>query len=444
MVTTRTSTRSRNANNDKNNTNNKNIANNKKKKTNNFEVESDSGQNVTTRPIATPRTKSRRTTPPTPTRTSPRNVRKSTSTPSNYPHSKVFKKHYINDIPILETTIRFEEDEYDVWRRLDTDEVNLYYMLRVRYPTDKEENEWKHELEKLKKEVTEYRNVEEGYFHGIWISLKTARDIAERYEIYDSVSVLFEHDNLWYVSPKKRSRIKNSHDDSKENGTSSNETESINGSNVKVETNFDNDQASYKEPKKKAARPQQSTDRDHDDVNTEVASTKTTYIHEEIAVLKPDVKDEIKSLKRKSDEPDGLFSACSRSKRCILWTGIGAAIGAIKAYKIRNSAKEELTKQLGDLKEELSSLKVQKIAGGAASNREVRKSIARVNTVISQTQRAQIRLYYKGKKYKPLDFRPKKTRAIRRKLTKNEASKKTRRAHVKAIHFPQRKFAIKA
>ncbi|CAJ0907755.1 250_t:CDS:2 [Entrophospora sp. SA101] len=30
----------------------------------------------------------------------------------------------------------------------------------------------------------------------------------------------------------------------------------------------------------------------------------------------------------------------------------------IKAYKIRNSAKEELTKQLGDLKEELSSLKL--------------------------------------------------------------------------------------
>nr|CAG8514916.1 6059_t:CDS:2 [Entrophospora candida] len=320
MVTTRTSTQSRNANNDKNNTNNKDIADNEKKKTNNFEVKSDSGQNVTTRPIATPRTKSRRTTPTTPTRTSPRNVRKSTSTPSNYPHSKVFKKHYINDIPILETTIRFKEDEYDVWRRLDTDEVNLYYMLRVRYPTDKEENEWKHELEKLKKEVTEYRNVEEGYFH--------ARDIAERYEIYDSVSVLFEHDNLWYVSPKKRSRIK-------ENGTSSNETESINGSNVKVENNFDNDQTSYKEPKRKAAvldikgkRPQQSTDREHDDVKTEVASTKTTYIHEEIAVLKPDVKDEIKSLKRKSDEPDGLFSACSRSKRCVLWTGIGAAIGA--------------------------------------------------------------------------------------------------------------------
>ncbi|CAJ0927264.1 17033_t:CDS:2 [Entrophospora sp. SA101] len=124
------------------------------------------------------------------------------------------------------------------------------------------------------------------------------------------------------------------------------------------------------------------------------------------------------------------------------------APASVKAYKIRNSHKTVLTKQLNDLKQELVSLKVQKIAGGAASKltkiREVRKSVARVNTVISQTQRAQIRLFYKGKKYKPLDLRPKKTRAIRRKLTKNEASKKTRRAHIKAIHFPQRKYTIKA
>jgi large subunit ribosomal protein L35e len=123
-------------------------------------------------------------------------------------------------------------------------------------------------------------------------------------------------------------------------------------------------------------------------------------------------------------------------------------MASVKAYKIRNSHKSVLTKQLDDLKQELVNFKVQKIAGGAASKltkiQEVRKSIARVNTVISQTQRAQIRLFYKGKKYKPLDLRPKKTRAIRRKLTKNEVSKKTRRAHIKATHFPQRKYAIKA
>ncbi|CAB5371907.1 unnamed protein product [Rhizophagus irregularis] len=78
--------------------------------------------------------------------------------------------------------------------------------------------------------------------------------------------------------------------------------------------------------------------------------------------------------------------------------------------------------------------KSSKIAGGAASKltklREVRKSIARVNTLIT--------------KNKPLDLRPKKTRAIRRRLTKYEVNKRTKRAHEKAIHFPQRKYAVKA
>jgi large subunit ribosomal protein L35e len=48
----------------------------------------------------------------------------------------------------------------------------------------------------------------------------------------------------------------------------------------------------------------------------------------------------------------------------------------------------------------------------------VRKSIARVLTVTSQKARQHTREYYKNKKYLPLDLRPKKTRAIRRRLTK--------------------------
>jgi hypothetical protein len=48
----------------------------------------------------------------------------------------------------------------------------------------------------------------------------------------------------------------------------------------------------------------------------------------------------------------------------------------------------------------------------------VRKSIARVLTVTNQKARQNIREYYKNKKYLPLDLRPKKTRAIRRRLTK--------------------------
>ena len=48
----------------------------------------------------------------------------------------------------------------------------------------------------------------------------------------------------------------------------------------------------------------------------------------------------------------------------------------------------------------------------------VRKSIARVMTVMNQKARQSLRDYYKDKKYLPLDLRAKKTRAIRRRLTK--------------------------
>lgn len=50
----------------------------------------------------------------------------------------------------------------------------------------------------------------------------------------------------------------------------------------------------------------------------------------------------------------------------------------------------------------------------------VRLSIAQVLTVISQKQKAALREVYKNKKLLPLDLRPKKTRAIRRRLTKHQ------------------------
>ena len=48
----------------------------------------------------------------------------------------------------------------------------------------------------------------------------------------------------------------------------------------------------------------------------------------------------------------------------------------------------------------------------------VRKSIARVLTVMNQKARQSLRDFYMTKKYVPLDLRPKKTRAIRRRLSK--------------------------
>uniref|UniRef100_A0A3Q0RPL4 Large ribosomal subunit protein uL29 n=1 Tax=Amphilophus citrinellus TaxID=61819 RepID=A0A3Q0RPL4_AMPCI len=66
---------------------------------------------------------------------------------------------------------------------------------------------------------------------------------------------------------------------------------------------------------------------------------------------------------------------------------------------LRGKKKEELLKQLDDLKNELSQLRVAKVTGGAASKlskiRVVRKSIARVLTVINQTQKENLRKFYK-------------------------------------------------
>ncbi|KAH8920573.1 60S ribosomal protein L35 [Atractiella rhizophila] len=120
----------------------------------------------------------------------------------------------------------------------------------------------------------------------------------------------------------------------------------------------------------------------------------------------------------------------------------------IKAHELATKSKADLVKQLDELKQELLSLRVQKITGNNTSKltklNTVRKSIARVLTVMQSKQRQALREFYKNKKYLPLDLRPKKTRAIRRRLTKHEANKKTERERKKAIHFPKRKFVVKA
>merc|ERR1712113_937005 len=120
----------------------------------------------------------------------------------------------------------------------------------------------------------------------------------------------------------------------------------------------------------------------------------------------------------------------------------------VKCSELRTKKKEELTKQLDDLKTELGSLRVAKVTGGAASKlskiRVVRKSIARVYIVIHQKQKENLRKLYRGKKYKPLDLRPKLTRAMRKALTPHEKSLKTAKELKKMRAFPQRKFAVKA
>lgn len=98
----------------------------------------------------------------------------------------------------------------------------------------------------------------------------------------------------------------------------------------------------------------------------------------------------------------------------------------VAAHTLRSQNKAELLKQLEEFKQELASLRVQKLQGNTKVTKihDVRKNIARVLTVINQSQREAVREAYKGKKT-PLDLRAKQTRAIRRKLTKHEATKIT-------------------
>merc|ERR1712059_94831 len=118
--------------------------------------------------------------------------------------------------------------------------------------------------------------------------------------------------------------------------------------------------------------------------------------------------------------------------------------GKVKTGALWSKNKTDLAKQLGELKTELGQLRTQKIAGGSASKltkiHDIRKSIAKVLTVINANQRSQLRLFYKNKKYLPLDLRPKQTRAIRRRLTKHESGKTLEKTKKRATHFPQRKY----
>ncbi|CAO3590589.1 unnamed protein product [Absidia cylindrospora] len=121
----------------------------------------------------------------------------------------------------------------------------------------------------------------------------------------------------------------------------------------------------------------------------------------------------------------------------------------VKAQELRNKNKAELVKLLDEAKQELASLRVQKVAGGSPPsskkcNGRARRHVATLLTVINQTQREQLRLFYQKKKFTPLDLRVKKTRAMRRALTPFERSLKTVKQQKKELAFPQRKYAVKA
>mmetsp|Transcript_26452 Transcript_26452/g.40175 ORF Transcript_26452/g.40175 Transcript_26452/m.40175 type:complete len:124 (+) Transcript_26452:112-483(+) len=117
-----------------------------------------------------------------------------------------------------------------------------------------------------------------------------------------------------------------------------------------------------------------------------------------------------------------------------------------KAFELRTKTSKQLLQELDDQKAELAQLRVAKVSGGAASKlakiKIVRKNIARVLTVYGQKQRAEAKKQWKGKKYLPLDLRPKKTRAIRRALKPEQLKAKTQRQKTRESNFPKRLYAV--
>merc|ERR1711881_471155 len=89
----------------------------------------------------------------------------------------------------------------------------------------------------------------------------------------------------------------------------------------------------------------------------------------------------------------------------------------LRVSELRGQSKDDLTKKLGELRQELATLRVAKVTAQSASKlgkiNVVRKEIAKVMTAINQAQKAELHKYYRGKKNKPVDLKPRKTRALR-------------------------------
>lgn len=308
---------------------------------------SQQNKTITARSMATPRSRGGRGKRPTntPVRSSPRIVRRS----SSYPNA--VNRHFVNGIPILEITLRFDEDEYDVWRRQDTDEVNLHYLLRIKYPRDEDEQAWQAELERLKREVNDIKVIEEGWFEGVWVPLEKAKDIAHRYHIYEHVAALLESENSWFDTPKKQSAkakseramnqmnsiaALNSVSSQSEvpvettNGTSPTTARSIATNNYGIANGTVRSDNESKSRRRTSERIKAKSQPGQESPSTSTTSTKRIREIENERDFK-DFKEEVQILKRKLDETEEFLNYNGNgnsNKRRAVWAGIGAAVGA--------------------------------------------------------------------------------------------------------------------
>lgn len=136
----------------------------------------------------------------------------------------------------------------------------------------------------------------------------------------------------------------------------------------------------------------------------------------------------------------------------------------VRGFNLRKRSPEELKKLLEEYRKELVALRISKLTSAVGSRigriHGVRKGIARILTVINHNRRSQFKKVFKtrseirkfneesGTSYTlnrlPKQLRPRKTRALRRALTKGQAAKKLIKVVKRERAFPQRKFFVKS
>merc|ERR1711881_478041 len=129
-------------------------------------------------------------------------------------------------------------------------------------------------------------------------------------------------------------------------------------------------------------------------------------------------------------------------------TDMAEKVAKLRVQTLRGQSKDDLTKKLNELRQELATLNVAQVTAQSASKlgkiNVVRKQIAKVLTVINQAQKSDLHKYYRGKKNKPVDLKPRKTRALRRQLNKHEVGLKKLKTVRRERKTCLRKFALKA
>ena len=140
----------------------------------------------------------------------------------------------------------------------------------------------------------------------------------------------------------------------------------------------------------------------------------------------------------------------------------------VSAKEYRKKENKDLLTDLKKLREDLQTIRFTKVSGTAVAKlskiKSLRKQIARVLTIIRENKKAEIIKNLRTKatkeekdgkeeelkttiknlkmKHIPLDLRPKRTRAMRRRMTKFERKLVTLRQLKRKLNFPMRKFAV--